>query len=71
MRRLALVFLLTLAVLAGCAKGAPKAVTPETEFDFGDVPVTSEVRVKEFVISNDGTADLKLGQAKVETLEGC
>lgn len=66
--------LLALALLAGCAKGLPKAATPETEYDFGDVPVTadmSQAELKEFVIKNEGTANLQLGQVQIKTIEGC
>lgn len=76
MKRLAgAVLLAALALLAaGCSKGSPKAVTPETSHDFGDVPVVSDMqdaRVKEFVIMNDGTADLRLRDVQVKLLEGC
>jgi hypothetical protein len=66
--------LLALAVLAGCSKGTPKVVTNETEHDFGDVPTTSDMsqaELKEFVIANDGTGDLRLSNIQVQTLEGC
>lgn len=74
MKRAVLLLLVVLALLAGCAKGTPKVVTEETEYDFGDVPVTtdpSQVRFKEFVIANEGTADLRLSNIQVQTLEGC
>lgn len=74
---------LVLLVLAGCSGSsggaksggnAPKAMLPETQFDFGNVPVTNDMRqarVKRFVIRNAGTADLRLGKPQVATLEGC
>lgn len=74
MKRAILALLLSLAVLTGCSKGVPKAVASETEHDFGEVPVTndmSQARLKEFVIMNDGTADLRLSNVQVQTLEGC
>lgn len=77
MRRfLALILALAaLLALAGCAGGGtPKAVTPVTTHDFGDVPVSSDpkdLRTKEFVIQNTGTADLKLSNLQVKLLEGC
>lgn len=74
MKRAVLLLVVALALLAGCSKGAPKAVTNETEHDFGDVPVTddmSQAELKEFVIANDGTADLRLSNVQVQTLEGC
>jgi hypothetical protein len=72
--RIALALCLVIAVLAACARGAPEAVVPETEHDFGDVPVAtdrSQARVKEFAIRNEGTADLKLRDIQIKTLEGC
>ncbi|MFZ5827532.1 MAG: hypothetical protein ACOY94_24785 [Bacillota bacterium] len=75
MKRTAGVALLALALLvAGCSKGTPKAVTPVTSHDFGDVPVVTDMRdakIKEFMIINDGTADLKLRDVQVKVLEGC
>lgn len=73
---LAVVVLSTVVVLAGCgaAGGQPKAMTPQTRIDLGDVPVSNDmkdVRTHEFVIRNDGTGKLKLGAARVKTLEGC
>lgn len=72
----AILTLVALLGLAGCAGGggAPKAATPVTTHDFGDVPVSSdpkETRTKEFVIQNAGTADLKLSNLQVKLLEGC
>ena len=63
-------------VLAGCAGvgGTPKAVSPETKVDFGDVPVTNnmnEAKSKEFVIRNEGTGNLKLSDLQVKLLQGC
>lgn len=63
-----------LSVLVGCPEAVPKAVTSETEHDFGDLPVKtdqSQVRVKKSVIMNDGTADLQLSDVEIQTLEGC
>lgn len=78
MRRLpALILALTaMLALAGCAGGGgvPKAATPVTTHDFGDVPVSSDpkdTRTKEFVIQNTGAADLKLSNLQVKLLEGC
>lgn len=74
MKRAMLLLVVALALLAGCSKGTPRAITDETEHDFGDVPVTtdmSQVRSKEFVIANDGTADLRLSNIQVKLLEGC
>lgn len=74
MKRATLALLTVLIVLTGCSKSAPKAVTTETAHDFGQVPVTnsmSQARLKEFVIMNDGTADLRLSNVQVQTLEGC
>lgn len=66
--------LLLIAVLAGCSRAAPRAVTSEAAYDFGDVPVAidmTQTRLKEFVIMNDGTADLRLTGIDVQVLEGC
>lgn len=75
MKRIAIPALLALIVLVtGCSRGTPKAVTPETRHDFGDVPVVTDMRdgkLKEFVIMNDGTADLRLTDVQVKLLEGC
>lgn len=78
MRRfLAVILALTaLLALAGCAGGggSPKVVTPVITHDFGDVPVSSDrqdIRTKEFLIQNTGTADLKLSNVQVKLLEGC
>lgn len=68
-----LLALLAVAVV-GCTAGTPKAVVPQTRHDFGDVPVVadmSKVRVKEFVIKNEGSGNLKLSDIQVKTLEGC
>ncbi len=65
---------LTLVLVAGCGGAPPKAVTPETWFDFGDVPVVTDMagtRYKEFAIKNEGTGDLKLSDVQVKLLEGC
>lgn len=72
--RSATALLLAALLLVGCAARAPKAATPETRHDFGDVPVATtaeDVKTKEFVIRNEGTADLELGEAQVKLLEGC
>lgn len=69
-------------VVAGCASSGapssspdgPKAVTPVTSHDFGNVPVTDDMSKavkKEFVIKNEGTSDLKLSNLQVKLLEGC
>lgn len=62
-------------LLAGCsAAGVPKAVTPVASHDFGDVPVTNDMkaaRLKQFEIKNEGTANLKLSNLQVRLLEGC
>lgn len=62
-------------VATGCSSGAPQAVAPETSYDFGDVPVVTDMvrgaKYKEFVIRNDGTKDLKLSNIQVKLLEGC
>jgi len=76
MKRIAFVALAALTVLlAGCTvAGKPKAVTPDTKVDFGDVPVVADMnqaKKKEFVIWNEGTAALKLSDVKVKLLEGC
>lgn len=74
LKRAVLLLVVALALLAGCSKGAPKAVTGENEHDFGDVPVSndmSQAKLKEFVIANDGTADLRLSSVQVEVREGC
>ncbi|HEY3367202.1 MAG TPA: hypothetical protein VGK74_19270 [Symbiobacteriaceae bacterium] len=73
-------FLLALAVvmtvlIAGCSGtvsgGAPKATSPETTFDFGDVPVTADMLHHSFTIQNTGNADLKLSDVQVKLLQGC
>lgn len=62
-------------VVAGCsAAGTPKAVTPETSVDFGNVPVVvdmTQAQRKRFVIKNEGTANLKLSKIQVKVLQGC
>lgn len=66
--------LAVVALLAGCSAagtGTPRAVAPETQFDFGDVPVTAPVKNHDFVIKNEGTGDLKITGAKVKLLQGC
>jgi len=71
---MALVLVALAGLLAGCGGAPPKAVTPETWFDFGDVPVTNDMaaaRNKDFVIKNEGTGDLKLSDIQVKLLEGC
>lgn len=80
--RMALLGALAAALLAGCATGrggtnagaAPRAVTPVTRYDFGDVPVTTDMndaRLKQFVIQNQGGANLELGVPEVRLLDGC
>ncbi|MFZ5815765.1 MAG: hypothetical protein ACOY93_10750 [Bacillota bacterium] len=75
MKRMGLMAAVVLSLLlAGCSGRAPRVVTPETRHDFGDVPVTMdmrEARLKEFVIMNEGTADLKIKDVQVKILEGC
>lgn len=76
MHRYLLALLAAAAVLVGgCgAGGTPKAVTPETRHDFGDVPVTADMnkaQFKRFVIKNEGAGDLKLGTPQVRLLDGC
>lgn len=75
MKRVALILAaVSLLFVAGCSKGQPRAVTPETEVDFGKVPVVndmSKARIKEFFIRNEGTADLRITEGKVVLLDGC
>jgi len=73
LKRIWLVLFLAVAVLAaGCAAGGPpKAVTPETTYDFGDILTTAEPRSHEFVIKNEGKRDLKLSDVQVKLLKGC
>lgn len=62
------------AVLAGCSSGQPRAVTPETSWDFGDVPVSndmSKAERKQFFIRNEGTAPLKIKDVQMKLLQGC
>lgn len=71
----------TLLLVTGCgdtagtaASGVPKAVTPMTSFDFGNVPVTTDMngaRLQQFFIENAGTASPRLSDIQVKTLEGC
>lgn len=74
-RMLMALLLLAAVVVAGCGGGAPKAATPVTKHDFGDVPMTTDhekdTRTKEFVIKNEGTGDLKLSDVQVKLLKGC
>lgn len=64
-------------LLAGCAQapsGPPRAVTPVTRVDLGEVPVVTDMRLAKFVrfeLKNSGGANLKLGRIEVATLEGC
>ncbi|HYG60420.1 MAG TPA: hypothetical protein VD902_20305 [Symbiobacteriaceae bacterium] len=77
MKRLLAAAVTTAAVLvAGCSGGGtPKAVTPETEVNFGDVRMTTDhvkdTVSKEFFIKNEGTGDLKLSDLQVKLLQGC
>ncbi len=78
MRRNRILAGLALAVLlAGCSSAGgdgPRAVVPETEVDFGDVPVLtdmSDARRKVFTIRNEGTKTLKLLDGDIKVLEGC
>lgn len=72
---LALVLIAATGLLvAGCGGAPSKAVTRETWFDFGDVPVVTDMagtRYKDFAIANEGTGDLKLSDIQVKLLEGC
>lgn len=70
---LALLFAAAVAA-AGCSGGAPKAVAPETQVDFGDVLTTNnmnDAKLKEFFIQNAGTGDLKISEVQVKLLQGC
>lgn len=63
-------------VIAGCSSsgGTPKVVVPETEVNFGDVPVVTDMndaKVKRFTIKNEGTGDLQLSKLQIKTLQGC
>lgn len=75
MKRILLLVLTLAAFLAvGCSSGTPKATSPETRFDFGDVVMTddmNDVKRHEFFIKNDGTGDLKLSDLQVKLLKGC
>ncbi|MGE5672665.1 MAG: hypothetical protein ACM3XM_02090 [Mycobacterium leprae] len=62
--------LVTTAFLAGCG-GKPKATAPQTEFDFGDLPVTADMQHHSFTVQNTGNGDLKLTGISVVTLQGC
>lgn len=42
----------------------------ETSYDFGAVPVGQEVK-HDFMLKNNGTGPLDLGQMSVKRLEGC
>lgn len=74
-RFLPVILLFLAALLAGCsAGGTPEAITPETEHNFGNVPVTNnmnEAKLKWFSIKNSGSAALRLSDIQVKTLEGC
>jgi len=74
-RILALLLVLTAVLAVGCSGGgSPKATTPETKFDFGNVVMTNDhndAKKHEFFIKNEGTADLKLSDLQVKLLEGC
>jgi len=75
MRRLPFLLLAVLLLLVGCfAGGVPRAVAAETRFDFGNVPVSSDMKdakLKQFLIKNEGTGSLRLRDLQVKTLEGC
>lgn len=74
MNRILPVLLLLAVVLTGCAGAAgstPKAVTPVTEHNFGDIPTTADVKTQEFTIKNEGTGDLKISGVQVKLIEGC
>jgi hypothetical protein len=76
MKRMLLGLAVAAAALAtGCsAGGPPAAVTPETRWDFGDVPMVvdmNDVEKHEFVIKNEGQGDLKLEDVQVKLLQGC
>lgn len=73
MKRLFAAVLAVVALLAvGCSGGgAPKAVAPESKFDFGDVPTTAEMKHHTFQIANEGTGDLKITGVQVKLLKGC
>lgn len=77
MRRLALAGLVVGVAFAliGCSSGGtPKAVVPEDQVDFGDVPVATDMnsaKVKRFTIKNEGAGPLKLSNLQVKVLEGC
>lgn len=62
-------------LISGCgSSGSPRAETPETEVDFGNVPVVmsmDEAKLKRFDIKNTGTADLRLKNIRIQVLEGC
>lgn len=75
MRKLTLLLLAVAAVLvAGCSSGSggpPRATSPELTYDFGDVPVTADMKHHTFTIRNEGGADLKLSDLQVKLLQGC
>ncbi|HLN60213.1 MAG TPA: hypothetical protein VK464_01585 [Symbiobacteriaceae bacterium] len=65
---------LVAALVMGCSGGAPKAVAPETKYDFGDVVMTpdhTDAKIHEFVVKNEGQGDLKLEDVQVKLLQGC
>jgi hypothetical protein len=71
-RFLSALLALVALVAVGCSAGSSaKVSSPETKFDFGDVPVTADVQKHDFVIKNDGTADLKITGVQVKLLKGC
>ena len=67
--------LLASIAIAGCSGGGtPKAVTPVTTHDFGNVPVVTDMKdgkQQAFIIQNEGTGDLRLSNLQVKLLEGC
>jgi len=74
MKRVILVGAVSAVLLTGCSSGVPKVVTPETSFNFGNVPVVTDMRdgkTHEFVIKNEGTGNLRLSNIQVKLLEGC
>lgn len=75
MKRVLLSLISGALILVGCStSGVPKAVTPVDSHDFGNVPVTNDMkaaRLKRFEIKNEGTSNLKLSNLQVRLLEGC
>lgn len=72
MKRILMALAAVVLLLAGCsASGPAKAVAPELKFDFGDVPVTSDMKTHDFVIKNEGQGDLKITGVQVKLLQGC